>query len=60
MKSRTRFKSCSRCGQTADVLYRVQAQPGDWSFVCPSCWPSISQNNPHYVYGGTWKAKKRS
>ena len=32
---------------------------GDWVFVCPQCWETVSQNNPFYVYGGTWKSKKK-
>ncbi|HEY9653170.1 MAG TPA: hypothetical protein V6C95_21105 [Coleofasciculaceae cyanobacterium] len=56
-----RAKSCSRCQQLAPVLYRVKYdESGLWIFVCESCWPSISENNPFYVYGGTWKAKKKS
>jgi len=35
-------------------------EDGDWVFVCPNCWSSLSQDNPHYVYGGTWKAQKKS
>jgi hypothetical protein len=41
------------------VLYRVKyEEEGDWVFVCPNCWQDISQDNPFYVYGGTWKAEK--
>ncbi|HAJ58357.1 MAG TPA: hypothetical protein DCP31_03025 [Cyanobacteria bacterium UBA8543] len=55
-----RIKSCDRCHLLASVLYRVQYDDsGNWVFVCASCWSSISQNNPFYVYGGTWKAHKK-
>ncbi len=27
--------------------------------VCPDCWQQVSQDNPDYRYGGTWKAKKK-
>ncbi|HLP91469.1 MAG TPA: hypothetical protein VK184_23155 [Nostocaceae cyanobacterium] len=55
-----RTKPCNRCGQTAPILYRVKHENGgNWEFICPQCWPVISENNPFYVYGGTWKAKKR-
>ncbi len=55
-----RFKTCSQCYQSAFVLYRVKyEQDGGWVFVCPQCWQGVSENNPFYVYGGTWKAKKK-
>lgn len=60
MGTRQRDKCCDRCHLGATVLYRVQWDgSGQWQFVCPTCWPEISQHNPNYVYGGTWKAKKR-
>jgi hypothetical protein len=44
---------------TRAILYRVKYdESAQWSFVCRRCWDSVSQNNPFYVYGGTWKAKK--
>lgn len=56
-----RVKYCSRCQQIALVLYRIQYdESGEWVFVCERCWSSLSQDNPHYVYGGTWKAQKKS
>ncbi|WP_407890563.1 hypothetical protein [Scytonema sp. NUACC26] len=59
--TRIRVKLCSRCGLTASVLYRVKyEEDGQWVFVCPNCWEKVSQNNPFYVYGGTWKAKKKN
>ncbi|PLZ82380.1 hypothetical protein CEN44_27825 [Fischerella muscicola CCMEE 5323] len=55
-----RIKLCSQCNQPASVLYRVKhEQDGEWVFVCPQCWFSVSENNPFYVYGGTWKANKK-
>ncbi|MBD0361415.1 MAG: hypothetical protein ICV55_01270 [Coleofasciculus sp. C3-bin4] len=55
-----RVKLCDRCQQSAPVLYRVQYDDSsEWIFVCDRCWSSISQNNSFYVYGGTWKAKKK-
>jgi hypothetical protein len=57
---RGREKTCDRCATPALRLYRVQVdESGQWVFVCDRCFPSVSQNNPHYTYGGTWKAKKR-
>jgi hypothetical protein len=56
-----RVKHCVSCNQPSAVLYRVKyEEDGDWVFVCPNCWSSLSQDNPHYVYGGTWKAQKKS
>ncbi|HEY9654239.1 MAG TPA: hypothetical protein V6C50_01990 [Crinalium sp.] len=56
---RSRQKPCTLCGQTASMLYRVKHDASEvWVFVCPECWTKISQNNPFYVYGGTWKARK--
>lgn len=59
-RSRARSKACDRCQQSAPVLYRVQwDESQQWRFVCDDCYPQVSQNNPHYVYGGTWKAQKQ-
>ncbi|MCY7282492.1 MAG: hypothetical protein LH679_03440 [Cyanobacteria bacterium CAN_BIN43] len=55
-----RVKKCDRCSLAAAVLYRVQYDASQqWFFVCDRCFPSISQDNPHYTYGGTWKARKK-
>ncbi|MBD1921108.1 hypothetical protein H6F77_08390 [Microcoleus sp. FACHB-831] len=55
-----RVKNCDRCGQNAAILYRVQCdESGEWIFACEKCWPYLSQNNPFYAYGGTWKARKK-
>lgn len=56
---RLRQKKCQLCDQIEPVLYRVKYDEStQWSFVCRHCWDSISQNNPLYIYGGTWKAQK--
>ncbi|MER3434173.1 MAG: hypothetical protein C4288_12280 [Leptolyngbya sp. ERB_1_1] len=58
--SRDRQKRCSLCAKSAPVLYRIQYdESAEWIFVCRNCWDRVSQNNPFYVYGGTWKAHKR-
>lgn len=55
-----RIKPCHICNKEASILYRVKYQEeGDWIFVCPECWQTISQDNPYYTYGGTWKAQKK-
>ncbi|MGK7913082.1 MAG: hypothetical protein AB4050_16635 [Synechococcus sp.] len=57
---RTREKHCDRCQSLSSKLYRVQHDAsGRWVFVCDCCWPEVRDRNPHYTYGGTWKAKKR-
>ena len=53
-------KACDICDRLADLRYRIQYQPSaDWVMVCRQCWDKVSQDNPHYRYGGTWKAKKK-
>ena len=59
MGLRSRQKECDRCTGLHSILYRVkQDSSGGWSFVCRDCWAIVQRNNPHYVYGGTWKARK--
>ncbi|MBD2021442.1 hypothetical protein H6F43_14780 [Leptolyngbya sp. FACHB-36] len=58
--TRLRQKLCSLCQNSSPVLYRIQHDDsGEWIFVCPTCWAAVSQDNPFYVYGGTWKAQKK-
>ncbi|NJL48536.1 MAG: hypothetical protein HC929_14955 [Leptolyngbyaceae cyanobacterium SM2_5_2] len=54
-------KPCDLCGLRATVRYRIQytATP-TWVLVCPTCQQQHSQNNPHYRYGGTWKARPKA
>ncbi|MEM7716293.1 MAG: hypothetical protein AAF349_22440 [Cyanobacteria bacterium P01_A01_bin.68] len=60
MARQLRRKLCSLCSKSELVLYRIKhIENGDWVFVCPQCWETVSQNNPFYVYGGTWKSKKK-
>ncbi|PSB17336.1 hypothetical protein C7B65_18840 [Phormidesmis priestleyi ULC007] len=57
---RSRQKACSLCKKPAPMLYRVQHDElAQWIFVCHDCWQKVSQDNPFYVYGGTWKAQKK-
>jgi hypothetical protein len=71
---RIRKKSCDRCQLSAEILYRVlvvgvaaaeaeispmKNRADRWQFVCNDCLQMISLTNPDYVYGGTWKARKR-
>ena len=54
------LKSCHFCQQKVDIRYRIQYDRShNWVLVCPNCWQQVSQNNPDYRYGGTWKARKK-
>ncbi|MBW4662792.1 MAG: hypothetical protein KME01_01090 [Chroococcus sp. CMT-3BRIN-NPC107] len=55
-----KIKSCGRCSLTVPILYRVKdRENGKWWFGCDNCLPAVKENNPFYVYGGTWKAQKK-
>jgi hypothetical protein len=57
---RIREKNCEICGDIAPVRYRIQHDVSQqWVLACPDCRQKLAENNPHYRYGGTWKAKKR-
>ena len=56
---RNRIKACDRCQAVADIMYRIQVdKSADWQLVCHDCWKIVS-DRPNYIYGGTWKARKR-
>jgi hypothetical protein len=58
---RIRTTICDRCQIPADVFDRVRIdRSGNWQFICPDCWQLLDRDNPDYVNGGTWKARKRS
>ena len=58
--TKLKLKPCDRCNNLADIRYRIQYEPGgDWVMVCRDCWNVVSQDNPDYRYGGTWKAKRK-
>ena len=53
-------RPCERCGDAVDKLTRIQHdEEGAWVMVCDACWPELSEDNPHYTYGGVWRAHKR-
>jgi hypothetical protein len=57
--ARVRQKACERCGVVSGVLYRIQSeQSGVWCLCCSEC-RRMAEAQPHYRYGGTWKAVKR-
>ena len=58
--AKLKLKPCDRCGNLADIRYRIQYEANEnWQIVCRDCWDLVSRDNPHYRYGGTWKAKKK-
>jgi hypothetical protein len=55
-----KVKTCSQCHQVAPLCYRIQYDASAvWMFCYPQCWHTLSDQNPYYIYGGTWKAKAR-
>ncbi|MEL6470339.1 MAG: hypothetical protein AAFQ74_11480 [Cyanobacteria bacterium J06623_4] len=55
-----KLKPCDRCQQPVKIRYRVQYDASQtWALICPVCWHQVRPNNPHYRYGGTWKARRR-
>ena len=59
MMVRNRTKACDRCKTIVEIMYRIQTDKSTgWQFVCSDCWTLLS-NQPNYIYGGTWKARKR-
>mgnify|MGYP000116651340 FL=1 len=59
VKSKEKSKPCDLCSTESYIRYRIQYQKnGDWQLVCFPCWQKVSQDNPFYRYGGTWKARK--
>ncbi|MDA8948693.1 hypothetical protein N9H57_06105 [Flavobacteriaceae bacterium] len=52
-----RIKSCNRCKEEFDVMYRVQYKSNrQWKFLCEQCVLAVKSKNEYYRYGGTWKA----
>ena len=57
--TKPKLKSCDICNNLVDIRYRIQYDASqEWQLVCRDCWDKVSQDNPFYRYGGTWKAKK--
>lgn len=53
-------RPCQRCAAAVLKLTRIQHDAsGRWLLVCDACWPDLSRDNPHYTYGGVWRAAKR-
>ena len=53
-------KPCDTCGLEADTQFRVRYSEQDtWRIVCKACQERAKASNG-YMYGGTWKRKKRN
>ena len=53
-------KPCDICGKADDIQYRVQTSDSErWLIVCKTCQEQAA-NSAGYLYGGTWKKKKRN
>ena len=57
---RKRTKSCFKCKEHDDVLYRCRyGAERAWIFLCKNCLAFIKKKyQMNYQYGGTWKSKK--
>ncbi|MEZ6241639.1 MAG: hypothetical protein R3B57_01200 [Phycisphaerales bacterium] len=45
--------ACRVCGDEPTRLFRVKtSEGGPWVVSCPICAARISEDNPHFVYGG--------
>ena len=66
---RKRKKSCYICNEKKEILYRCIYEEtfiklnriyGKWVFICSYCLEDIKKKyKKSYVYGGTWKSKKK-
>ena len=56
---KSKSKPCDLCSNLVNIRYRIQYDASEeWVLVCRQCWDRVSQDNPWYRYGGTWKGKK--
>lgn len=56
---RIRTKACALCDRLCDTLYRIRDEDtGPWILACAACQQIVSVRSG-YVYGGTWKGRKR-
>ena len=55
-RQRVRAKNCVHCYTPSTRLTKCKIKPGGkWELVCDMCWPTVCDDNPHYVFGGTWE-----
>jgi hypothetical protein len=53
-------RPCDNCGINADTQFRIRCGDEDtWRIVCKACQERAKASNG-YMYGGTWKRKKRN
>lgn len=53
-------RPCDLCEERVSKLTRVQLDATrSWRLICDECWQERAPDNPHYTYGGVWRAKKR-
>ena len=53
-------KPCDSCGVEDDTQFRVRcSDKEDWRIVCKAC-QALVKSHGDYMYGGTWKRKKRN
>jgi len=51
-------RACDNCGIEASTQFRINIGEG-WKIVCKTC-QSEAKYHSNYLYGGTWKQKKRN
>ena len=52
-------RPCERCGALVDKLTRARLAADARWMICDGCWLALAPDNPHYTYGGVWRAAKR-
>ena len=52
-------RPCDNCGINADTQFRIRCGDEDTRIVCKACQERAKASNG-YMYGGTWKRKKRN
>jgi hypothetical protein len=51
---------CPQCQHPTRKLYRIKCeQQGPWILACAICQARLSEENPHYVYGGVLSGTPR-
>lgn len=44
---------CPQCSHPTRKLFRIKfREQGDWELACAVCQAKLSEDNPHYAYGG--------
>ncbi|HCD26655.1 MAG TPA: hypothetical protein DER02_03990 [Gammaproteobacteria bacterium] len=55
-----RQKDCAICSASPNVLFRCRYGVEDWQFLCDICLEKVKSSFvDSYIYGGTWKRKKK-